>query len=93
MTLATPVARNANEATVAPMVGLAESSFGGSLESGGRFYVSAFGKNLASVSVKMFTQLIYFIKEFCSLCRLLSMRFTINCITVQHTEKVNSRQL
>jgi hypothetical protein len=47
----TLVARNANDAMVAPMVGS-----GGvcSLESGGRFCVGAFGRNLASVTVKMF---------------------------------------
>jgi hypothetical protein len=38
--LATLVARNANEATV----GQAESAFGGSMESGGRFCVGAFGR-------------------------------------------------
>jgi hypothetical protein len=44
--------------------GLAESAFGGSLESGGRFCVGAFGRNLASVAKKMFSYLIYFIKAF-----------------------------
>jgi hypothetical protein len=44
------VARNANEAMVALMVGSAESAFDGSLESGGRFCVGAFGGNLASVA-------------------------------------------
>jgi hypothetical protein len=34
-----------------------------SLESGGRFCVCAFGMNLASVAVKMFSHLTYFIKE------------------------------
>jgi hypothetical protein len=51
--VATLVPRNANEATVAPMVG-----YGGSLESGGRFFVGAFGRNLASVTVKMCSHLI-----------------------------------
>jgi hypothetical protein len=32
--------------------GLAESAFGGSLESGGRFSVGAFVRNLASVAVR-----------------------------------------
>jgi hypothetical protein len=32
----------------------------GSLESGGRFCVGAFGRNLASVAVKMFSHFIYF---------------------------------
>jgi hypothetical protein len=34
--------------------GLAESAFGGSLESGGLFCVGAFGRNMASVTVNMF---------------------------------------
>jgi hypothetical protein len=37
---------------MAPMVG---SAFGGSLESGGRFCVGAFDRNLASVAVNMFS--------------------------------------
>jgi hypothetical protein len=41
--------------------GLAESAFGGSLESGGRFCVGVFGRNLARVAVKMVPHLIYFI--------------------------------
>jgi hypothetical protein len=61
----TLVARNANEAMVAPMVG---SAFGGSLESSGRFCVGAFGRNLASVAVKMFSHLIYFMKKFYKFC-------------------------
>jgi hypothetical protein len=32
---------------------------GGILKSGGRFYVGAFGGNLASVTLKMFSYLIY----------------------------------
>jgi hypothetical protein len=43
-------------------------------ESGGRFCVGAFGKNLTSVAVKMFSRLIYFIKTFYNF--VLSMRFT-----------------
>jgi hypothetical protein len=58
------VARNANEATVAPMAGFVEYSFGGSLDSDGRFCVGAFGRYLASVAVKMFSRLIYFTKTF-----------------------------
>jgi hypothetical protein len=95
--VATLVARNANEATVAPMVGS-----GGvcvwreSVESGGRFCVGAFGRNLASVVVKSFSGLIYFIKKFYkdftfnAICK---DNAAIKCITVQHTKKVNSRQL
>jgi hypothetical protein len=37
---------------------------GGSLESGCRFCVDAFGMNLVSVAVKMFSHLIYFVKSF-----------------------------
>jgi hypothetical protein len=48
--------------------GLTESVFGESLESGGRFCVGAFGRNLFSVAVKMFSHLIYFIKKYCSFC-------------------------
>jgi hypothetical protein len=35
---------------------------GGSMESGGRFCVGKFGRNLASAAVKMFSNSIYFIK-------------------------------
>jgi hypothetical protein len=40
----------------------------GSLVSGGLFYVGAFGRNLASVTVKMFSHSIYIIKSFYKLC-------------------------
>jgi hypothetical protein len=36
----------------------------GSLESGGRFCVGAFGRNVASVAVKMCSRLIYFVRKF-----------------------------
>jgi hypothetical protein len=49
------VARNANETMVVPMVGSGGVCVWGSLESGGRFCVGAFVKNLASVAVKMFS--------------------------------------
>jgi hypothetical protein len=62
--VATVVARNENEAMVVPMAVLAESDFGGSPESGSRFCVGAFGRNLASVAVKIFSHLIYHIKKF-----------------------------
>jgi hypothetical protein len=39
-----------------------ESSFSGSLDSGGRFFVGGFVKNLASVALMMFSYLIYFVK-------------------------------
>jgi hypothetical protein len=38
--------------------GLAESAFGGGLESGGRVCVGTFDTNLAAVAVKMFSRLI-----------------------------------
>jgi hypothetical protein len=53
--------------------GLAESAFGESLESGGRFCVGAFDRNLASVALKMFSHLIYFIKKLYKFC--ISTRF------------------
>jgi hypothetical protein len=80
--VATLVARNLNEAVVAPVVGS-----GGSLESGGRFCVGAFGRNLASVVLKMFSHLIYFIKNFYKLCTFSAIckhNAAINCITVEH---------
>jgi hypothetical protein len=51
LTVATLVIRNLNETVV---TSVAESAFGGSMESGGRFYVGAFDRNLASVAVKKF---------------------------------------
>jgi hypothetical protein len=56
LTVATLVARNTNDDY--------GGAYGGSLESDGRFCVGAFGRNLASVVVKMFSQLIYFIQTF-----------------------------
>jgi hypothetical protein len=47
---------------VAPMVG------SGGVWSHGRFCVGPFGRNLASDAVKMFSHLIFFIKEFYKLC-------------------------
>jgi hypothetical protein len=71
-----------------------EPAFGGSLVSGGRFCVGAFGRNLASVAVKMFSHSIYF-KEFYKFCTfncIFKDNAAINCITAQHKE-VYSRQL
>jgi hypothetical protein len=68
---------------VASVVG----AFGGSVESGGRFCVGAFGRNLASVAVKMFSHLNFFIKKFYKLCTFNAIckdNAAINCITVQH---------
>jgi hypothetical protein len=53
LTVATLVARNANET--------AESAFGESLEKGGRFCIGAFGRNLPSVVLKMFSHFIKFV--------------------------------
>jgi hypothetical protein len=61
--VATLAAKNTNEAAVAPMVG-----FGGSLESGGRFCVGAFGGNLALVAVKVFSCLVQLKKNLCKFC-------------------------
>jgi hypothetical protein len=47
--------------------GLAESAFfpkNLSMESGGRFFISAFGRNVASVGMEMFCYLIYLMKKF-----------------------------
>jgi hypothetical protein len=85
------VARNANEPVVAPMVG-----FGGSLESGGRFCVGAFGSNLASVAVKMFSHLIHFffkkVYKFHTFNAICKDNAAVNCVTLQHKE-IHSRQL
>jgi hypothetical protein len=67
-----------------------ESAFGGSLESGGRFCVGAFGRNLASVAVKIFSHLIYFKKKFYKFCTfnvLCKDNAAINCITVHHKKR------
>jgi hypothetical protein len=58
LTLASQAATNTNEAMVAPMVGVSESTFGESLESEGPVCVAAFLKNLASVAVKVFSHLV-----------------------------------
>jgi hypothetical protein len=82
--VATLVARNANKAMVVHMVG---SEFGGSLESGSLFLVGVFGRNLASVAVKMFSNLIYFKKEFYQFCTFNAIfkdNDAIDCITIQH---------
>jgi hypothetical protein len=70
LTMVTVVTRNTNYVKVA-LWGVAESAFGGSLESGGRFCVGAFGRNVASVAVNMFSCLIYFIRRctFNAICK------------------------
>jgi hypothetical protein len=68
----------------------------GVCESGGRFCVGAFGRNLASIAVKMFSHSIYFVKKFYKFCNFNAIckdNAAINCITVQHTKKVRSGQL
>jgi hypothetical protein len=58
-----------------------------SQESGSPFCVGAFGRNLASVAVKMFSHLIYFIKTFYNFCAfsvICKDNAAISCITVQH---------
>jgi biotin synthase-like enzyme len=71
------------------------SAFGGSLVLGGRFCVGASRRNLAAVTVKMFSHLSqYFIKRFCKFCTFNAIykdNAAINCIIVQH-KKVISRQ-
>jgi hypothetical protein len=89
--VATLAAKNANKVMVAPMVGSGrfwvwpESEFRSQV-----FCVGAFGMNLPSVTVKMFSHLIYFIQTFsyilyfqCDLQR--HANGAINCITVQHS--------
>jgi hypothetical protein len=59
-----------------------------SLESGGRFCVGVFGRNLASVAVKMFPHLILLfktIRKFCTL-NVICKTNDIICITVKHRE-------
>jgi hypothetical protein len=67
--------------------GVAESVFGGSLESGFWFCVAAFDRNLASVAVKVFSHLIYFIKifyKFFTSNAICKENEEINCTTFQH---------
>jgi hypothetical protein len=66
-----------------------ESTFGGILESGGRFCVGAFGRNLASVAVKIFSHSIYFMKTFdtfCTFSEICKDNAAMNCFTVQRNE-------
>jgi hypothetical protein len=74
--------------------GLAESAFVGSLESGGRFCVGAFDRNLASVAVKMFKHFIYFLRNVINV--VLSMRFAKimlqYIVLLFNTKDIHSRQ-
>jgi hypothetical protein len=61
--------------------------FGGSLESGGRIFVGAFGRNLALVAMNMFSRLIYFAKTFyksCSSSEICKINAAISYINFQH---------
>jgi hypothetical protein len=58
--------------------GLMESAFGGSLESCGRFCLSEFYRNLASVALNMFLHLISCLIAICK------DNAAINCVTIQH---------
>jgi hypothetical protein len=65
---------------------VAESASGGSLVSGGRFCVGAFGRNLASVALKI-SHLIYFKIHFfksCTFNKIYKGNAAINCVAVQH---------
>jgi hypothetical protein len=67
--------------------GLALSVFCRSLESNGQFCVNEFGRNLASVAMKMLSHLIRFIKKFHKFCAFNVICMddaAVNCITVQH---------
>jgi hypothetical protein len=71
--------------------GVWRSVFDRSLESGGQFCVGAFGKNLASVAVKMFSYLIYFTKKFykfCSFNAICKDNAAISCIRLCSSQKV-----
>jgi hypothetical protein len=85
--VATLVARNANKAMVAPTAGSGGVAFRKSLQSGGRFCVGAFGRNLAPVAVKTFSHLIYVTKifyKFCTFDAICKDNAAINCIIDQH---------
>jgi hypothetical protein len=63
------------------------SAFGWSLESDCRFCVDAFGRNLASVAVKMFSNLIYCIKKcytFCTFNDICKYNAAVDFIVARH---------
>lgn len=63
-----------------------ESAFDVNLESGGRFCVGAFRRNLFSVAVNSFSNVIYFVKKcnkFCTFDAICKYIAAINCITSQ----------
>jgi hypothetical protein len=91
LTVATLAARNVTRLWRRLWWGLAESAFGGNLEADGQFCVGAFGRNLASVAVKMFPRLIYFIKTFYKLCifnGICKDNSVMNCIKQFHSRKL-----
>jgi len=49
--LATLISRNANEDMVSPLVVSDGYAFGGSLESGSRYFIGVFVRNVATVAV------------------------------------------
>jgi hypothetical protein len=64
------------------------------MESGSRFCVVAFGRNMASVAVKFFSHMIYFIKVFYKCYTLSAIRednAAVNYVTVEH--RVRSHRL
>jgi hypothetical protein len=58
------------------------------MESGGRFCVGAFGRNLASISVKMFSHVIYFMKKCYKF--VLSTQFAKNKLYYRPIQKIIS---
>jgi hypothetical protein len=63
------------------------------VESGGRFCVGEFGRNLGSVTVKMFSHLIHLFKKCykCSLSGICKCGAAINCVAFE--QKFQSHQL
>jgi hypothetical protein len=67
---------------------MADSVFGGNLESGGKFCFDVFGRNLALVTVEMFShknliKKFYKCRTFNAICK---DNAAINCIIVQHNK-------
>jgi hypothetical protein len=68
-----------------PLCDLTEFAIGWSMASDGRFCVGAFGRNVAPVTVKMFSHLFYIIKKFYKCCTVNAVckdNAVINYITV-----------
>jgi hypothetical protein len=82
--VATLVARNANDT----MVGSGGICF--CQESGGLFCVVTFGRHLASVAVKTFSDLIYFIKKFRNKFSMQCAKITLKIIVLQFDKRKNS---